>query len=1200
MDVPPSLPSPSSPSTINMASSLRRSVAAGRRDTLQLSSEPAQQLQQLTQQPHLSIASTTNTTSLGEAFAPQASLTAGPNNVRDARSRSPTPASSHYESANEATPRQAQFDRVPHSPSNFRQALSGNIPHSPLTAQHSESTAGLSVIRNSRPMEIAATNRSLAESSPPLHSSNGDHDDEDDDVESSDSQDWKGVDLPESTSPLKSPLLSLLAGEHEHMQSFGTVTSDDSTTMEVEHLRTSDAKHDDNDAATSRASDEASAQSLAKALNAVTLQDDEPWRKPSSYITSPNIPNEDNASNLSASLETAAVAGTSPSQVGKALDWDDKQPSRPSTPQPSTYVPGRPSLGTPPHGSRQSSRQSSPVRSPVRSPSLTTTGDRANSSSSPLASQQHAAELGSPADVASSQRAIKQSDVGQRSGSRSNAPATLESASVTTAPRRPARRELPPPPEKSSKRTSLMRVKKQQPEDQASTATASDDVASEGAGHQRRPSLASPSAKPGPASEVRASPRIPDTVDESSAKGDDTTHRLSLYSFADSDSRHGLTQPNTPLSASDFAETYGGQDFGQTSSVEGSIAASRPSSFYNRASAVHDPFLSGQDMVAASRTELSATYASPPARVLAGTSSDVPSAMLSFGISESADSLQSGASRAQTPSSYQDSFAGNNRLSSEVSDDVFHDAPMARIGSSTEPHYVVTTAVSENSRATTPLPFSSNKLSPSVPPERTESPRGDAKARAAAFVADLKKAAGSDAAFDPLTSSSSSFRSSQPTPPSVYVPAAASPYPSSLHENGNRAPVDTNLSDASSSTSSQKQSPLPPPPASALPPSPLSSAVAQDTSLAIRSPPVQVTSPALSQHGGRTLTSDLTANAHGLAPRETLSPGYNRLHRRRALPVALQIAPDLRRVHTAGERANVYFGKVRALKNENSGLQSWITFVKASSMTPIADGGLQGRRARQESSSSTFPSRGDGYRAREISGGGGSFSPRDSLASLPYPGVTSKSKAAAKTALFGLGRKASKRAGGPLISGPVVHAATGASSVSSNGRPAIGPPTNLTTSMSLSSLSTISTNSTTTGSNSRTTISGPRMPRQNLDFGSGPSSAASILSPSSYAVGGPAASLSSTTLVGSGGSVGSQGSTEYASRSLSSSNNLTPMRTAAAQSSYSYGIDEDKLERLNNILPTASREGLIAALTKAGGDEVLAVSVYLSDETTRR
>lgn len=47
-------------------------------------------------------------------------------------------------------------------------------------------------------------------------------------------------------------------------------------------------------------------------------------------------------------------------------------------------------------------------------------------------------------------------------------------------------------------------------------------------------------------------------------------------------------------------------------------------------------------------------------------------------------------------------------------------------------------------------------------------------------------------------------------------------------------------------------------------------------------------------------------------------------------------------------------------------------------------------------------------------------------------------------------------------------------------------------------------------------------------------------------------------------------------------------------------VDEDKLERLSNILPLAGREDLVAALAKAGGDEVLAVSVFLSDEATRK
>lgn len=43
-------------------------------------------------------------------------------------------------------------------------------------------------------------------------------------------------------------------------------------------------------------------------------------------------------------------------------------------------------------------------------------------------------------------------------------------------------------------------------------------------------------------------------------------------------------------------------------------------------------------------------------------------------------------------------------------------------------------------------------------------------------------------------------------------------------------------------------------------------------------------------------------------------------------------------------------------------------------------------------------------------------------------------------------------------------------------------------------------------------------------------------------------------------------------------------------------LDEDKLDRLADVLPQASRADLAAALEEAGGDDVLAISVYLSSE----
>lgn len=43
-------------------------------------------------------------------------------------------------------------------------------------------------------------------------------------------------------------------------------------------------------------------------------------------------------------------------------------------------------------------------------------------------------------------------------------------------------------------------------------------------------------------------------------------------------------------------------------------------------------------------------------------------------------------------------------------------------------------------------------------------------------------------------------------------------------------------------------------------------------------------------------------------------------------------------------------------------------------------------------------------------------------------------------------------------------------------------------------------------------------------------------------------------------------------------------------------LDEEKLDRLADILPQAPRPELAAALESAGGDDVLAISVYLSSE----
>lgn len=49
-----------------------------------------------------------------------------------------------------------------------------------------------------------------------------------------------------------------------------------------------------------------------------------------------------------------------------------------------------------------------------------------------------------------------------------------------------------------------------------------------------------------------------------------------------------------------------------------------------------------------------------------------------------------------------------------------------------------------------------------------------------------------------------------------------------------------------------------------------------------------------------------------------------------------------------------------------------------------------------------------------------------------------------------------------------------------------------------------------------------------------------------------------------------------------------------AYGAFDEDLEDDKLVRLQDILPQASREDLVDALARAGGDDVLAISVYLS------
>ncbi|KAK4046388.1 hypothetical protein OIV83_006111 [Microbotryomycetes sp. JL201] len=1200
---------PPSPSTSNMASALRRSAA--RRETVQffgdkhaLSSFASGADRTSSTRPRSNSAA--DSSALLDAFVPVS--------AREARTRSPTP-SSAYESAQESTPRQTQTLRDP------AMLASSNEPAASVQNPDKQSPQLVSLAAHPK----SSDRTKLSPPTSPVSDSARDGD------ESSDSQDWKGLEGDFASSPLKSPLLSLLAGEQDHMQSIAAATQNDSPTEAV--------------------SDTTQTQEARKADQSQTLKSaaaaEGPWWKTSAE-TSPILPQElrkrENARKFAGEAtkndNNGLVPETSPSQVGKALDWDDSQPSRPSTPQPSAYVPSRPSLGTPPL-SRRSSRQSSPARSLANSPS--TGQDYANTTSSPLAvslssSQAHeSTQVCSLADSLESAGPDSQFarptivDHPSRDRSGSDGPTTASSGPT----RRPARRELPmPPPEKSSKRTSIMKLRKQQQEQQQqeqrqvvreegiepSTAVSASPRAA--TAQQRRPSLAGPATSPSSQQLAEATPRsIQDP------------QRLSLYSFADSDSRHGLTQPNTPLSATDFVETYGGTEFGRTSSFDGSIAASRPSSYYLRGSLSNEIAGPAHDVDSLSNRSMRDVSMSEQ---LSGKDADLSSAMLSFGISEQDEQLSPApvTSRAQTPASHQDSLY--NRQSSEMSDDVFHDAPMARVASSDPTHPA---PLSENSRATTPLPLQAKPSSSAQAGERQDSPRADAKARAAAFVADLRRAASTPNSTAQLSTGLPSDASS----PSLYV---AAPSPAS-------SPV-ADLAANHDASTSRIESALPPPPAK---PSPAPTQIAHT----IPSPSAPVyASSALSTHARTSQTSlspsptapphSSVATPHGqadylgsiaVAQQQNLMPRYRRLHRRRALPPALQIAPDLRRCHSAGARAAVYLGKITSLRQDASGLQDWVSFVRGDAAAAAGFGQhshLQqlspfdrSRRAREDSSSSTFPSRGEGHRAREIYPDVAP-SPRDSISPLPYPGVSGKfaSKTTAGKALFGLGRKASKRATAS-ISGPMYGANAGGTSggvagqTSASGvtRPVIGPPTNLTTSASLGTLTSIQSSNNSHGNSVHSVsnavrsaaggggggvgMSGPRMPRQSLDsshsFLTSTNSSTTLAGSNNHNMVKPNNSSHDDQVGANGGGGGGGGGLHKTQmppvdRYIEPTSNLTSNANGTFDSKTV--LDDEKMDRLWNILPTASRQGLINALTKAGGDEVLAVSVYLSDESTAR
>lgn len=206
-------------------------------------------------------------------------------------------------------------------------------------------------------------------------------------------------------------------------------------------------------------------------------------------------------------------------------------------------------------------------------------------------------------------------------------------------------------------------------------------------------------------------------------------------------------------------------------------------------------------------------------------------------------------------------------------------------------------------------------------------------------------------------------------------------------------------------------------------------------------------------------------------------------------------------------------------------------------------------------SSVAFPVRNDGFRAKEIPFG--QFGPGDMAPTVPYPGVLQSSTSSI-----------SSRQGGPAGKPPSAIAKSSFfSTLSRKGSKRSTPPSQRSQGgyVVSSPLGTIGVVSSASGLRP----AGPRM---------------------------PGTTRSSLDLVGRGGSPGSLAPPQLAQRASFTygSLDLSLPTTDVAE------VSEDKLQKLVDILPQADRETLRACLARAGDDDVLAISVFLSEEQNRR
>ncbi|KAM0753159.1 hypothetical protein T439DRAFT_323790 [Meredithblackwellia eburnea MCA 4105] len=339
-------------------------------------------------------------------------------------------------------------------------------------------------------------------------------------------------------------------------------------------------------------------------------------------------------------------------------------------------------------------------------------------------------------------------------------------------------------------------------------------------------------------------------------------------------------------------------------------------------------------------------------------------------------------------------------------DSDYHDASMSRNGSADQAPprsgsslRVEITSGGENSN-----------VAEANSPTNTGAPKADARARALAFVADLKKAklaqassdGGSPASSLPVSPVVPSEAVMVPLPPETPEPMVEDVDPIAGHFHEREREREATVTEAY------------PPPTTVIAPStpeqsphktPLAGSFANTASR----PPL---SPTLTNRSFESQAQSF----------QTLAVAdLDKLTRRRPLPECMQYR-DVRMLRTPGERARRYAEKINALAREESGLDTWMTCIRGP-QSPAASRGIisptgspSKTRHGRDDTTATFPARGDGFRAREIHQG--AFGARDMTPTVPYPGVLhlargTKSSSASKSSFFSLGRKGSKRMDAP-------------------------------------------------------------------------------------------------------------------------------------------------------------------------------------------